>query len=288
MKFLCLGSGSCGNCYYLESGGTALLIDLGIGIRSFKKHAKDYGLRLPDIKAILVTHDHTDHVKAVGPLSIDQHLPVYASEGVHVGIQRNRFMTKKIPEHLKRVTHLDTPFEVGPFRITPFQVVHDSNDNNGYFIEVTKPEPQEDLFDAAAALGTSDAEAGAPLTFCLITDCGEFTDNLVPYIQRARYLVIESNYDSGMLASGPYPLYLKKRIMGGRGHLDNAICADRLRQFLTPATRQVWLCHLSEENNHPEIARATVQKAIDALEFEPKPSLEVLRRRVPSGFVTLK
>lgn len=288
MKFLCLGSGSCGNCYYLESGGTALLIDLGIGIRAFKKHAKDYGLRMPDIKAILVTHDHTDHVKAVGPFSIEQHLPVYASEGVHIGVQRNRFMTKKVPEHLKRITTLDTSFEIGPFRITPFQVVHDSNDNNGYFIEVTQPEPQEDLFDAAAALGTADADAGAPLTFCLITDCGEFTDNLIPYIQRARYLVIESNYDSSMLATGPYPLYLKKRIAGGRGHLDNAICADRLRQFLTPVTRHVWLAHLSEENNHPEIARATVQKAIDELTFDPKPALDVLRRSVPSGFVTLK
>lgn len=287
MKFLCLGSGSCGNCYYLESAGTAILIDLGIGIRAFKKHARDYGLRMPDIKAILVTHDHTDHVKAVGPLSIEQHLPVYASEGVHIGIQRNRFMTKKVPEHLKCITTLDTPFEVGPFRITPFQVVHDSNDNNGYFIEVTQPEPQDDIFDTAAAIGSSDA-GQQPLTFCIITDCGTFTDNLVPYIQRARYLVIESNYDSAMLATGPYPLYLKKRISGGRGHLDNAICAERLRQFLTPTTRNIWLCHLSEENNHPDIARRTTQEAIDNLDFTPRPNLDVLRRRVPSGMITLK
>lgn len=285
MKFLCLGSGSCGNCYYLESCGTAILIDLGIGIRAFKKHVKDYGLNMAQIKAILVTHDHTDHVKAVGPISIEQHLPVYASEGVHVGIQRNRFMTKKIPEHLKRITQLDQPFCIGPFSITPFQVVHDSNDCNGYFVEVTQEEPQEDLFDAASALGT---DATGPLTLCLITDCGEFTDNLVPYVQRARYLIIESNYDSAMLATGPYPPYLKKRIMGGRGHMDNAICAERLRQFLTPATRQIWLCHLSEENNHPEIARRTVQEAIDQLSFEPKPNLNVLRRSVPSGLITLK
>lgn len=287
MKFLCLGSGSCGNCYYLESGGTAILIDLGIGIRAFKKHARDYGLRLPDIKAILVTHDHTDHVKAVGPLSIERHLPVYASAGVHVGIQRNRFMTKKIPEHLKEVTTLDTPFEIGPFRITPFQVIHDSNDNNGYFIEVTQPEPQEDLFDAAAAIGKEE-EGNQPLTLCLITDCGEFTDNLIPYIQRARYLIIESNYDAEMLEKGPYPIYLKKRIKGGRGHLDNAICANRLQQHLTPTTRCIWLCHLSEENNHPDVARTTVQEALDHLTFQPAPKLEVLRRRVPSGMVTLK
>lgn len=287
MKFLCLGSGSCGNCYYLESGGTAIIIDLGIGIRAFKRHARDYGLRMPDIKAILVTHDHTDHVKAVGPLSIEQHIPVYASEGVHVGIQRNRFMTKKVPEPLKRTTTLDTPFRVGPFQITPFQVVHDSNDCNGYFIEVDMPEPQDDIFDSAAALGAADA-GREPLTFCIITDCGEFTDNLIPYVRRARYIVIESNYDAAMLASGPYPVYLKKRISGGRGHLDNALCAARLEQFLTPSTRAVWLCHLSQENNHPEIARHCTQAAIDRLPFESKPQLFVLRREVPSGMVTLK
>lgn len=286
MKFLCLGSGSCGNCYYLESGGTAIIIDLGIGIRAFKKHVRDYGLRLPDIKAILVTHDHTDHVKAVGPLSIEQHLPVFASEKTHIGIQRNRFMTKKIPEHLKRNTTLDTPFEIGPFRITPFQVVHDSNDNNGYFIEITQPEPQDDIFDSAAAIGKDDS--GNPITLCIITDCGEFTDNLIPYVQRARYLIIESNFDSAMLECGPYPLYLKKRIKGGRGHLDNAICANRLLMHLTPATRCIWLCHLSEENNKPEIARKTVQNALDMLAFDAKPRLEVLRRREPSGMMTLK
>lgn len=287
MKFLCFGSGSCGNCYYLESGGTALLIDLGIGIRAFKKHVRNYGLRFSDIKAILVTHDHTDHVKAVGLLSMEQQIPVYASAGVHVGIQRNRFMTKKVPAPLQRITDLDTPFEVGPFRITPFRVIHDSNDNNGYFIEVTQPEPQDDLFDTAAAIGAED-QGKSPLTFCLITDCGTFTDNLIPYIQRARYLVIESNYDNAMLTTGPYPVFLKNRIRGGRGHLDNAICADRLRQFLTPATRQVWLCHLSEENNRPDIARQTVQAALDGLPFQPHPKLEVLRRAVPSGVVVLK
>ncbi len=287
MKFICFGSGSCGNCYYLESNGTALLIDLGIGYRAFKNHIRDYGLCLPTIKAVLVTHDHTDHIKAVGPLSIEHHLPVYASELVHEGIQRNRFMTKKIPEHLKKKTQLETSFDIGPFRITPFKVIHDSNDNNGYFIEVTQPEPAEDLFDAANALGIEDAEK-EPLTFCIITDCGEFTDNLIPYIERARYLVIEANYDSAMLATGPYPDYLKRRIIGGRGHLDNEICAEKLTEHLTPKTKCVWLCHLSEENNHPEIARKTIQKALDDLPFTPQPRLEVLRRRTPSGMLTLK
>ena len=134
MQFICFGSGSSGNCYYLESRGEAILIDLGIGIRAFKKHMRDYGLTMPKIKAIIVTHDHTDHIKAVGPLSIEFRIPVYASMPVHEGIVRNRFMTKKIPEDLQRCTVLNTPFEVGNFRITPFAVPHDATDNNGYFI----------------------------------------------------------------------------------------------------------------------------------------------------------
>ena len=285
MKFLPVSSGSCGNCYYLESSGTAILIDLGIGIRIFKRHMHDYGLSLSLVKAVIVTHDHTDHIKGVGPLAIAQHTPVYASEHVHVGIDRNRMMSKKIPSELKHTTSLDVPFEVGPFRITPFAIMHDSNDCNGYFIEVTQPEPPEDLFDMAKADANPD---NSPLTFCIITDCGTFTDNLIPYIQRARYLVIEANYDAEMLRKGPYPDRLKRRIMGERGHMDNRVCAERLAQILTPATRHIWRCHLSEENNHPLIAETTVKSALENSSLPVKPAVEALRRKVPSGIFILK
>ena len=144
MKFICFGSGSSGNCYYLESRGTAILIDLGIGIRAFKRYMSNYGLTIPKIAAIIVTHDHTDHIKAVGPMAITYRTPVYASQRVHEGIDRNRFMTKKIPAELRVLTELNTPFEVGNFRITPFAVPHDSSDNNGYFIELIQAEPGED------------------------------------------------------------------------------------------------------------------------------------------------
>ena len=220
MQFICFGSGSSGNCYYLESRGEAILIDLGIGIRAFKKHMRDYGLTIPKIKAVIVTHDHTDHIKAVGPLSIEFRIPVYASMPVHEGIVRNRFMTKKIPEDLQRCTLLHTPFEVGNFRITPFAVPHDATDNNGYFIELIEPE-ETNTTDLFAPQGGD----GRP-TFCLITDAGQFTETMIPYVQRARYLVIEANYDRELLDNGPYPLYLRKRISGGRGHMDNRLTAE--------------------------------------------------------------
>lgn len=278
MKFICFGSGSSGNCYYLESNGTAILIDLGIGIRAFKRYMSNYGLTIPKIAAIVVTHDHTDHIKAVGPMAITYRTPVYASQRVHEGIDRNRFMTKKIPAELRCVTSVNQAFEVGNFRITPFTVPHDSNDNNGYFIELIAPESAE-----------MDAAKGVELpTFCLITDAGQFTDDMIPFVQRAKYLVIEANYDTEMLSNGRYPKYLQDRIASGRGHLANVLTAAALRTHLTPVTQRIWLCHLSEENNHPEKAATTVREAVDALPFSPKPMVEVLRRTVPSELMELQ
>ena len=279
MNFICFGSGSSGNCYYLESRGTAILIDLGIGVRAFRKHLSDYGLTVPRIAAILVTHDHTDHIKAVGPLALQFHIPVYASARVHEGMMRNRFMTKKVPLEQQHTTELNTPFEVGNFRITPFSVPHDSRDNNGYFIELIQPEKSDDIF--------TPEPADARPTFCLITDAGSFTEEMVPFVQRARHLIIEANFDRTMLENGPYPPFLQQRISGGRGHLDNRLTAEALRRHLTPTTRRIWLCHLSEENNRPELARETVQNAINELPFPDKPQLEVLRRRTPSGLIRL-
>ncbi len=278
MKFICFGSGSSGNCYYLESNGTAILIDLGIGIRAFKRYMSNYGLTIPKIAAIVVTHDHTDHIKAVGPMAITYRTPVYASQRVHEGIDRNRFMTKKIPAELRCITSVNQAFEVGNFRITPFTVPHDSNDNNGYFIELIAPESAE-----------MDAAKGVELpTFCLITDAGQFTDDMIPFVQRAKYLVIEANYDTEMLSNGRYPKYLQDRITSGCGHLANVLTAAALRTHLTPVTQRIWLCHLSEENNHPEKAATTVREAVDALPFSPKPMVEVLRRTVPSELMELQ
>ena len=315
MKFISFGSGSSGNCYYLESRGTAILIDLGIGIRAFKRYMSNYGLTIPKIAAIIVTHDHTDHIKAVGPMAITYRTPVYASQRV-----------QKIPAELKHYTELHTPFEVGNFRITPFTVPHDSNDNNGYFIELIQAEPveenlfgslfdnvhtsqvnlgvtQENVGDSSKNVGDSSGEVGGNFqkqgeemqhqsaelpTFCLITDAGQFTDEMIPFVQRAKYLVIEANYDAEMLEHGPYPKYLQDRISSGRGHLANVLTAAALRTHLTPTTRRIWLCHLSAENNHPEKAAATVQEAIDALSFSPKPLVEVLRRTVPSELMELR
>lgn len=265
MKFICLGSGSSGNCYYINADGYGIIIDMGIGLRGLKKHFRDYGLNMGQINSILVTHDHTDHVKSVGALSQDFHVPVYTSQEVHNGMDRNCLMTKKIKAEEKKVITHHVPFQLGPFVVTSFPVPHDSSGNNGYLIEYGQ------------------------VAFCLITDAGEITADMVPYVARANNLVIEANYDAAMLQNGPYPNFLKRRIASNTGHLCNETTAEGLANHLSPNANRVWLCHLSEENNHPELARKTVETALITKGFAvgEQLQLEILKRKVPTGIYNL-
>lgn len=260
LRFLSFGSGSSGNCYYLFTEKEGILIDTGIAIRLLKKGFYNYGLKLDDVKAVLVTHDHADHVKNVGLVSQEFDLPVYALHDVHVGIEKNYCVLKKIAPANVRVIEKGTTFQLGDFKITSFGIPHDSSDNVGYRIEVDG------------------------VVFCLITDAGYVTDEMKTYISEANYLVLEANHDEEMLMSGPYPQYLKTRVRGPKGHLSNKECAEALAENATPDLRYVWLCHLSEENNHPELARKTVEMILRRYGIIPGKDfqLEVLKRKVPS------
>ena len=125
----------------------------------------------------------------------------------------------------------------------------------------------------------------ADLTFCLATDVGEVTPAVAEAIGQANYLVLEANHDEEMLAQGPYPNYLKARIRSARGHLSNRQCADALVTYASPRLRQVWLCHLSEENNHPELARKTVEAVLRSYGIVAGADfgLEILNRQTPTG-----
>lgn len=265
IKFLCLGSGSSGNCYYLSTGHTHILIDAGVGIRAMKKYAREYALPLADLTAVLVTHDHADHIKAVGYMANDYHAHVYSTRPILDGIRRNYCVTNNPADDTTTAIEKDVPFRVGDFEVEAFDVPHDSTDCVGY------------------TLRTADE------TFCLITDIGHVTARVEQAVHEATYLVVEANHDLDMLAEGPYPAHLKGRIRGGEGHLNNTLAGMLLAEHATPALRHVWLCHLSEENNHPELARKTVTQILKeygiivGVEFE----LDVLRRRVPSGVFEL-
>ena len=204
VKFVSLGSGSSGNCYYLSYGNTQILIDAGISVRALKRHLKDKGIRLDSIDAVFITHDHADHIKSVGSFSKDQHVPVYTTKVVHEGITKNYCVQQKVPSDYVNYVEKGTSFTIGDFKITPFGVPHDSSDNVRYMVE---------------AEGTA---------FCVITDAGYVTDEMKEYISKADYLVIEANHDVEMVKNGPYPAFLKERILSHTGHLSNVECGEAL------------------------------------------------------------
>lgn len=238
LHFISFGSGSSGNCYYLFTDHDTLLIDAGIGLRALKKGFRDLGKSLSDIHNLIITHDHADHVKSVGSLSRDYGLDVYATKRVHEGIEGNYCVRCKIScDHVKTIEKGKT-FTLGDFTITPFGVPHDSFDNVGYLI------------------------VAGEVNFVLITDIGHVTDEIKHFISVADYLVIEANHDVEMLMQGNYPQYLKHRILSDRGHLSNEDCANAIAENATPRLKHVWLCHLSEENNHPVLAQKTVEHVL--------------------------
>lgn len=275
IKFLCLGSGSSGNCYYLKTEKNSILIDAGIPIRTTKRLLRQYGFSLEAVNGIFITHDHADHIKAVGHLANDMGKLIYATEKVHMGINTNYCTTSKVTEPSRRYLYKGESTQLGDFCITPFEVSHDSSDCVGYKVE---------------------AEG---ITFCLATDVGQVTPSIAEAIGQANYLVLEANHDEEMLQQGPYPNYLKGRIRSARGHLSNRECADALITYATPQLHQVWLCHLSEENNHPELARKTVETMLrsygiavcNGFNTQSDPAdfgLEILNRQTPTGVFELK
>ena len=255
------GSGSCGNCYYLKDDDGALLIDAGVSLRRLKRNISEYGIKMSPVKALLLTHDHADHIKNAGTLSQEYRLDVFATQAVHNGLDRSFMIKQKIDDRHKFVIRPGETFYVGNFEITPFPIPHDASENVGYCIK------------------------HGDETFCLMTDVGAVTDDVKHYIGEANYLVIEANYDPEMLRVGRYPEILKERIMSGTGHLSNQQTAQALSECFHENLRQVWLCHLSEENNHPELAKKTVETHLRSFgiiagkDFQ----LDVLRRKVPTG-----
>ena len=259
LRFLSLASGSSGNCYFFGTEEYGILFDAGIGIRTVKKIFKDHKIETEQIMGVFVTHDHADHIKSVGILGEKYNIPVYATKGVHEGINRSRYVEEKLLSS-KRIIEKEIPVEIKDFRITAFEIPHDSSDNVGYLIEFGEHK------------------------IVLATDVGHISDTVARYIRIANHLIIESNYDLEMLKSGNYPAFLKARIMNGTGHLSNRETAEFLAANFDLHLKNIWLCHLSKENNHPELACKTLEMAFGqyGIRVGKDVSLSALKRTNPS------
>lgn len=259
LKFLSFGSGSSGNCYLLESSEESILIDAGVGYRKVKKYFSEYGVNQEKISAIFLTHDHTDHISAVSGLAIYLKISVFATEIVHQRINTNFRIHKKLPKNLVKPIQKLQPVKIGAFTVEAFDVPHDSADCCGYTITYNDKR------------------------FVLITDCGKITEEVSSRALEADYLVLESNYDPQMLETGPYPLHLRRRIACSTGHLSNTETAEFLRDNSFANLRQLFLCHLSENNNTHELVDSAVSQALQ----DKNVPYHILDRRKVNGFFEL-
>ena len=260
VRFLSLASGSSGNCYYLGCESYGILVDAGIGVRTIKKRLKTFGIPMENVIAVFVTHDHADHIKALSVLGEQLFIPIYATPSIHKGINNSYCTSIKLQSCVRHIDK-NVPVQLRDFTIEAFEVPHDGTDNVGYCITV------------------------GDRTFCFLTDLGEITDMAANYIARANHLIIEANYDDHMLDVGPYPAHLKSRIKSRTGHMSNSDTAHFLASHYTDKLQNIWLCHLSRENNTPDAALSAVAGSLEeaGVVVGRDVTVEPLNRSEPTG-----
>jgi phosphoribosyl 1,2-cyclic phosphodiesterase len=231
MRFASLGSGSRGNALLVEAGRTRVLLDCGFSVRETESRLARLGVEAARIDAILVTHEHDDHVGGVARLAARHGLPVWLTHGTLRA-------TPALAGADVRVFDPHARFAVGDLEMEPFPVPHDA------------AEPAQYIFgDGAHRLG-------------VLTDIGEPTPHVAATLSGCDALVLECNHDAEMLARGPYAAPLKRRIAGRLGHLDNEASAALLGRLDNRRLRHIVASHLSETNNTPELARLALARAL--------------------------
>lgn len=219
-----INSGSNGNCYYIGNREEAVLIDAGISCRETEKRMARMGLRIQSVKAIFISHEHTDHIRGVEVLSRKYNIPVYITE-----LTRRSGGLTLVPG-LENNFKAHEPVKVGTLEVVPFPKSHDASDPYSFIVKNDK------------------------ITIGVMTDIGTVCDHVVNYFKQCHAVYLESNYDVDMLQNGPYPVYLKKRISSDKGHLSNLQAQTLFNEHRSEFLSHVFLSHLSAENNDPHKA----------------------------------
>lgn len=234
MRLCSIASGSSGNCIYVGSDQTHLLVDTGISKKKIDAGLKELDIKGDELKGILITHEHSDHIQGLGVFSRKYEIPIYATPGTIAGI-RSYGPLGKMPEGLLNLIHTDESFTLGDITIDPFRISHDANEPSGYRMNCG---------------GKSVAVA---------TDLGIYDEYTVEKLQNLDAVLLEANHDIHMLEVGSYPYYLKRRVMGDKGHLSNELSGRLLCDILHDNLKHIVLGHLSKENNYAKLAYETVK-----------------------------
>ncbi len=234
MRLCSIASGSSGNCVYVGTDATHLLVDVGISGKRIEAGLQELGIKIQEIDGIFLTHEHADHISGLGVLARKYGIPVYGTRGT-IGAIRANHSLGTIDEELLQYVQADEKLTIKDMMLYPIRTSHDAAEPVAYRISHDKKK-----------IG-------------IITDLGYYNDYTVECLRNLDLLYLESNHDINMLQVGPYPYYLKQRILGKKGHLSNEAAGKLLSRLLHDDLKAVMLGHLSQENNLPELAYETVR-----------------------------
>ena len=265
MRFVSIASGSSGNCIYVGTEQANLLVDAGISNKRIEQGLNEIGVKGSELTGIVITHEHSDHVRGLGVLARKYGVPIY---GTAETLEEIKGMSSlgKMPAELFHPILPEVEFSIGDMTILPFSIDHDAANPVAYRISQGRKQ------------------------VAVATDMGHFDQHIIDHLQGLDALLLETNHDLRMLETGPYPYYLKRRIMGDHGHLSNETAGRLLNFILHDRLKAVLLGHLSKENNYPELALESVRCEITQGDTPYKGTdfcIEVAKRDAMSEIITL-
>ncbi len=264
MNLCSIASGSSGNCTFVGSTQTKLLVDAGISGKRIENGLNSIEVSPQDIQGVLITHEHADHIQGVGVLARRYNTPIYGTaETINSILKINSI--GRIPEELLHYVVPDQAFQINDITVEPFSTSHDASNPVCY------------------AFQADGHKIG------MATDLGKYDDYIIEKLAGAEILLLEANHDVNMLMVGGYPYYLKQRILGDRGHLSNENSARLICKLFHEKLKHITLAHLSQENNYEELAYETVRIELNSLvdDRSSEAILSVARRDTASDMLSV-
>lgn len=262
MKLCSIASSSSGNCIYIASDTTGILVDVGISKKKVLEGMSKRGISIDSVKAIFITHEHSDHIKGLGVLSRAYKIPIYSTYMTALEIKKS-MAVGKIDDSLFNVIEPNNDVVIGDIKVHAFSIYHDA------------------VNPVAYSFTNEDSKV------CVATDLGHYDEYIVENLKGSSMLLIESNHDVNMLEVGPYTYSLKQRILSDVGHLSNENCGKLICEIMSDKLKHILLGHLSQENNYPQLAYQTVRCVILEKKGDifDKVSLNVAAKEVPSQII---